>query len=240
MLPPKWSPELNWETAPGKALKELAQRLNASGIGALTVTVFGSAPLQMAIDPQFASAYVDIFSEHDLSDLILDYRLGRGHSDFYIEYCAPSTFRSAPDWGLRSFTILVGKITFCFPHPVDILVSKLPRLEVKDLAAFRLVSRKLGLPTEEQLRELLQNAVDLYRPSFDEEQKSGDIYLNTQTVWRELYGKEINVRDEIIRPALERRKKDYGTKRNYKALLARIQTSEFKAFQPRSQASKRR
>jgi hypothetical protein len=50
----------------------------------------------------------------------------------------------------------------------------------------------------------------LYRPKFDEETARGDMLLNTQTLWRELWGKEIDVHAEIIRPALARVPAEYG------------------------------
>jgi hypothetical protein len=51
--------------------------------------------------------------------------------------------------------------------------------------------------------------VDIYRPSFDEE-SAGNPLANTQTLWRELFSKELDVRRTIIAPALEERRKAYG------------------------------
>jgi hypothetical protein len=98
---------------------------------------------------------------------------------------------------------------FRFVHPWDVLVSKLQRLEEKDVEAFKLVIAKTGHPTEEEFIRHLQKAVDLYRPKFDEETARGDMMANTHELWRILWQKEIDVRAAIIRPALERARHDY-------------------------------
>ena len=87
-------------------------------------------------------------------------------------------------------------------HPWDVLVSKLQRLEEKDVEAFKLVIAKSGHPTEHEFIVHLQKAVDLYRPKFDEETPRGDMFANTHELWKILWNKEIDVRAAIIRPAL--------------------------------------
>ncbi len=88
-------------------------------------------------------------------------------------------------------------------------MSKIGRLETKDIEAFRLVIEKTGHPTADEFKSHLQLAVDLYRPQFDEEQGS-DYTAKTQALWREIFGTTIDVRREIIAPALARRQSGYG------------------------------
>jgi hypothetical protein len=85
----------------------------------------------------------------------------------------------------------------------------LKRLEPKDVNAFRLVYERTGHPTSDELQVALQRHVDIFRPNFDEE-NSGDAVANTQVVWRELYGINIDVRREIIAAALRERRIAYG------------------------------
>jgi hypothetical protein len=59
------------------------------------------------------------------------------------------------------------------------------------------------------MRSELQASVALYRPNFDEEMV-GDITTNTRVLWQELWCKDINVRQEIIAPAIQRRKEGYA------------------------------
>ena len=76
---------------------------------------------------------------------------------------------------------------------------------------------------EEILTEL-QYSVDLYRPNFDEE-VAGDITTNTRVMWLDIFGREIDVRKEIIAPALERRRQGYRDdlpREDYKASLRRL------------------
>ena len=82
------------------------------------------------------------------------------------------------------------------------------RLEEKDLEAFRVVLRKTGHPSEPELIRELQFAVDLFRPGFDEE-NAADLTNNTHRLWPLLYGRVIDVRAEIIAPALAKRRVGY-------------------------------
>jgi hypothetical protein len=99
------------------------------------------------------------------------------------------------------------------------LIAKLNRLDEKDVEAFRVVLRKTGHPTEMELIHELQMAVDLFRPSFDDEQ-GHDIANNCRRLWPIIYGREIDPRVEIIAPALQKRREGYGEpKRDYKQEL---------------------
>lgn len=130
-------------------------------------------------------------------------------SEFYIQVCDPLAFKSTIDWRGRAIEVERHGHLFVFVHPWDVLVSKLQRLEEKDLNAFRLVIEKTGHPTEEEFSRHLQLAVDLYRPKFDEESARGDMTINTRILWQTLWKKEIDVRARIIRPALERAEREY-------------------------------
>jgi len=109
-------------------------------------------------------------------------------------------------------------------HPIDILIAKLHRYEEKDRRAFELVRERTGHPSEQEMLTELQYSVDLYRPNFDEE-VAGDITTNTRVMWQDIFGREIDVRREIIAPALERRKQGYHDdlpREDYKASLRRL------------------
>jgi hypothetical protein len=215
-----WTPNLDWHAPAGKLLDELAALLPASSLH--FITVFGSAPLQLALDSGFLSADVDVISPEDLGDLIRAHSLGKDQRPLYLEQCQPSAFVTASDWPSRAFYAQRKSVNYCFPHPLDLLVSKLQRLEKKDLEAFRLVCGR-QLFSEGDLRTVLMNAVDIYRPRFAEEESVADIFENTRAVWREIYGKAIDVRLEIIIPALAKRKTSYGAAApNWKAQLSHV------------------
>jgi len=194
-----WRPEIKWDTPAGEILQRFLSKLPKNK--EFLITVFGSAPLQLGLDPSFLSGDVDIFSDDDFSLIIAQHGLGKGSGGMYIEQTSENIFIVSPSWRDRAFQFCQENVTLTFPHPIDILVAKLKRLEPKDLRAFHLVFSKTGHPTEAELKVALQKVVDMYKPAFDEEDTGGDPFGNTITVWRELYGKEIDVRAEIIIPA---------------------------------------
>lgn len=177
------------------------------------ITVFGSAPLQLAVESTFLSADVDLFttpSEQNelLAAVVEQAGIATGQASYYIQVCSELNFRTSPRWKGRTRSFQIEHVTFILPHPVDILIAKLHRLDDKDLAAFRLVLDRTGHPTDAELVEELQAAVDLFRPNFDEE-PGQDLATNCRRLWPLLYGREIDPRKEIIAPALAIRRKGY-------------------------------
>ena len=218
-----WTPTLAWDAPAGQILKTFFAALPQERH--FHITLFGSSPLQLGVDSGFLSGDVDLFADETrelLEQALAATGLSEKSRTLYIQLCNESNFRSSPRWVRRAFTTQVGNVTLTLPHPLDILIAKLHRLADKDLAAFRLVIERTGHPTEDELRRELQFAVDLYRPNFDEEM-IGDITTNTCVLWQELWGKEINVRAEIIAPALAARRDGYDfPKMDYKAELRRL------------------
>lgn len=197
---------LDWNANAGRRLDELARALPHSP--RLELTVFGSAPLQLLVARTFLSEDIDVSPTEDAYDLVSkiveEKGWAKGQSDFYIQVCDHLAFRTTKNWLSRSIQIRRRGHLFIFPHPWDILVSKLQRLDPKDIQAFKLVIEHTGHPTEAEFAGHLQNAVDLYRLKFDEETARGDMLINTKILWKELWNKEIDVRAAIIRPALAR------------------------------------
>lgn len=209
-----WSPQIDWDTPAGRTLQRLFAALPEGR--RFTVTLFGSSPLQLGIEPTFTSADVDLFAGDwgELHEEVVDavQRAGLAKeqgAEPYVQVCVESNFRTTPHWHRRAWSIDIGSVRLVLPHPMDILIAKLHRLEKKDLRAFRLVIERTGHPTEEEMRRELQAAVDLYRPNFDETVCS-DITTNTRILWQELWNKDIDVRQEIIAPARTRQLRGYA------------------------------
>ena len=187
------------------------------------ITVFGSAPLQLTMDRQLMSGDVDVFSDddEDLSALIAAAKLDKTCGGFYLESGFELSFHTSPRWRQRAKAIQFANVTLTIPHPLDILIGNLDRLEAKDLQAFQRVLQLTGHPTATEFKLELQNAVDLFRPAFDED--SPNRYPeNTRRLWRALFQAEIDIRHDIIEPAIARRKQGYGeSPPDYKSILGK-------------------
>jgi len=197
---------IDWNTNAGRRLDALTCRLPPSP--RFEINIFGSAPLQMLVESNFVSEDIDLFATEpeweNLERLVEEHHWSKGQTDFYIQVCDPLAFRSTSDWRVRAIEVERNGHLLRIVHPWDVLVSKLQRLEEKDLDAFRKVIERTGHPTESDFLRHLQKAVDLYRPKFDEESHRGDMMANTRILWRTLWGRDIDPRAEIIRPAVER------------------------------------
>jgi len=202
-----WRPEINWDTPAGRVLDQLVKALPSTR--PWKIIVFGSSPLQLGIDSNFLSADVDVIPAADIEEYCRQAKLLKGQTDVCVDLCAPAAFIASADWPVRACEVARGHVTFVLPHPIDILVSKIKRLEEKDMQAFRLVRDKTGHPTEDELIHALKRVVDVYRPSFDEE-GGGDPRHNTVMLWEKLFRKPIDVTQQVIAPALEERRKSYG------------------------------
>jgi hypothetical protein len=87
----------------------------------------------------------------------------------HLEVGFELSFRTSSRWRQRAKTVQCGNVTFSFPHPLDIMIGKLARLDSKDLQAFERVIELTGHPSATELKNELQNAVDLFRPAFEED-----------------------------------------------------------------------
>ena len=213
-----WAGSIDLTTRAAELLRNLAAVLPPDC--ELTITVFGSAPIQICVDATLTSADVDVFSDFEpLREIADQAGLGQDKAAFHVQVSSELNFRTSPRWRTRAQSARIGKVTFVFPHPIDILIAKLHRLDDKDVRAFAVVRAKTGHPTEAELIKELQLAVDLFRPSFDEE-PGQDMANNCRRLWPLIFGREIDPRAEIIAPALAIRKAGYGEPtRDYKQEL---------------------
>lgn len=214
-----WAGEIDWTTPAGQLLQKFLVSLPKDR--PFHLTLYGSAPLQLTVDHQLMSGDVDLFSDddEDLATLVATAKLDKTCGGFYLEPGFELSFRTSPRWRQRAATIQRGNVTLTIPHPLDILIGKLDRLDAKDMKAFERVIQLTGHPTAAELQRELQNAVDLFRPAFDED--SPNRYPeNTRRLWREMFRTEIDIRRDIIEPASARRKQGYGeSPPDYKSAL---------------------
>jgi hypothetical protein len=204
-----WAGEIDWETPAARLLEQFLATLPRER--PFRLTVFDSAPLQLTLDRQLMSGDVDLFSDNeddDLSELITAAGLDKTHGGLYLEAGFELSFRTSPRWCQRAVVVQRDNVTLTIPHPLDILIGKLNRLEAKALKAFQRVIQLTGQPTAAELLSELPMAVDLFRPAFEEDMPNR-YPENTRHLWRDIYHAEIDVRREIIEPAMARRNRGY-------------------------------
>ena len=199
------SPPPDWTTPAGRALERLAAAIERTGLVlGEPLIVFGSAPLQIFLDPAFLSADVDVtVTGHlkELQALVEETGMGKGRAPFYIEIVPRYVFRPGPDWGVRARRLELHGVELVFPAPLDLLVAKLHRLDEKYLRAFELVRQKTGQPGEEELLQELRQCHEKFTP-----RPSGaksDFHRNVERLWPRLFGRELDAGRSILQPVLD-------------------------------------
>src|SRR5437763_3783314 len=110
-----WRPALNWDTPAGRVLDRLVEALPLDR--SWKIILFGSAPLQLALDPTFLSGDVDIIPPVDVDDYCRRAGLLKGQADIYIEPCAVNAFMASADWMIRACEAQRKHVMFILPHP---------------------------------------------------------------------------------------------------------------------------
>jgi len=167
------------------------------------ILVFGSAPLQIYFDPAFLSADVDIASaghKDVLKKLVEELGLSKGKAALYIEVVGEHVFRPGPRWRERSEIKLLNGVAFLFPHPTDILVAKLYRLDEKDLLAFEVLLKKTGHPTAAEMILELRDCFEKFRPELNG--SKSEFWNNVEKLWPAIYGHPIDVPSTILAPVI--------------------------------------
>lgn len=226
-----WPPSINQSTPAWRTLQNLLKEAPPSS-DQNRLVVFGSAALQLTVADDLLSADIDISldvvtvgprgmnpprAEEQLRRTAAKVNAGLAKDLPYIQVCHWMTFQPANRWERRAFEKTEGAWRLVYPHPYDILFSKLRRAEPKDVEAFRLVIERTGHPTE---AELIQLCIDNYRdfeprvrssPShLPEIVASHDLRSNTVRVWKAIWDRSIDIDREITRPALQQLQADWA------------------------------
>jgi hypothetical protein len=225
-----WPPAIHRDTPAWRTLKNLLSGA-PPGPDQNRLIVFGSAALQMTVASSILSADIDISLDlmtvgpRAISTPKAEEHLRRAAAKVnarlskdlpYIQVCHWMTFQPANRWERRAFEVAEHEWRLVYPHPYDVLFSKLRRAEPKDIEAFQAVIGRTGHPTE---AEFIQLCTENYR---DFEQRvraapshlpnvvpSHDLRTTTVRVWKAVWGRSIDIDREITQPALERLQADW-------------------------------
>ncbi|MCX6837475.1 MAG: hypothetical protein NTX35_06645 [Verrucomicrobia bacterium] len=178
------------------------------------LTIFGSAPIQLCLDEDFASADVDIMvleGGEMLRRIAAEAGLGRAstvRAAFGVQICPPLLFNPTPHYLQRARTEVRHGLTIIVPHLRDILIAKLHRSRMegqeslipKDRRAFQRV-RELsdGHPTPAEFLQDLVNCESSFRPPHDGGLNS--FRCNAENALVEIYGHHLDLKRDILDPA---------------------------------------
>jgi hypothetical protein len=197
--------EGNWNTPAGHALTALAKAIADRGLQmSAPILVFGSGPLQIFVDQHLLSKDVDISAGQQADEvkaIVAEIGYAKDKANFYIEVVPLYIFRPGQNWGGRARLLELHGVKFLFPQTIDILLAKLRRLESKDLKAFEAVRAKLNRPTEEELIAELRDSWDAFAVQRDGTKPA--LWENTEILWKQLFGRKIDVRKVILEPVLK-------------------------------------
>lgn len=211
-----WTPPPpRWDTLAGKVLDSFFAAVHqAMPDYDQPLTIFGSAPIQLCLDEDFASADVDIMvleGGEKLRQIAAEAGLGRAgtvRSAFGVQICPPLLFNPTPHYLQRAHTEVRHGLTIIVPHLRDILIAKLHRSRVegqetlipKDRRAFQRV-RELsdGHPTLPEFLQDLVNCESSFRPPHDGGLNS--FRFNAENALHEIYGHRLDLKRDILDPA---------------------------------------
>lgn len=224
----EWPRPVNWDTPAGGVIQKVIAHLPPDTSPHLLV--FGSAALQLTVAKDLLSADVDLAVEHvslalndshkpfqreDLERIVEREHLGKGRAPLYVQVCYPQAFDTSPLWGRRAMSVPMAGAHLTVPHPYDILIGKLHRLEDKDLEAFEMVIAATGHPTAEEFRQELIQCPRLFQvplePNIPAQHNKSLLRLNVPKLWPRIFGKTISVDRDILKPAHDALTHDYGT-----------------------------
>lgn len=203
------TPKPRWNTLAGRVLdgffEQVADQLpNYSA----PLTIFGSAPIQLCLDAEFASADVDVMVFAEMETLRkLAHTPSSERERYHVQVCPPSLFIPAPHYLQRAHVETRHGLQIVVPHLMDILLAKLHRsraegqsgLVAKDLRAFRKVRQMLGgEPSPEQMVAELQKCEAYFRAPLDGSLNS--FKSNVLDLFEQVYGRCLNIAEEIAVP----------------------------------------
>lgn len=211
-----WTPPPpRWDTLAGKVLDSFFAAVHqAMPDYDQPLTIFASAPIQLCLDEDCASANVDIMvleGGEMLRRIAAEAGLGRAgtvRAAFGVQICPPLLFNPTPHYLQRAHTEVRHGLTIIVPHLQDILIAKLHRSRVegqealipKDRRAFQRV-RELsgGHPTLPELLQDLVNCESSFRPAHDGGLNS--FRFNAENALHEIYGHYLDLKRDILDPA---------------------------------------
>jgi hypothetical protein len=110
-----WAGSIDLTTPAAELLRKLVAALPRDR--EFTITVFGSAPIQICVDSSLTSADVDVFSDFEpLREITDQAGLGQDKAASYVQVSSELNFRTSPRWRDRAQSARIGNVNFVCWH----------------------------------------------------------------------------------------------------------------------------
>lgn len=196
-----WDPQIDCQTHSGSLLHRLTSAMSATpDIRECGLLIFGSSPLEFGLGIALNSGDIDITPDQlypIFGTFLKNNNLLSGNP--HVQLCPPGLFRPGQMWPRRAVNRTLNEVEVLLPHPIDIIAGKLHRLDERDYQGIQKLIDSTGRPTSADMLTYAKENPDWLLSEGAVNEKVVD---NFETFYSFLGGKDLDVREDILKASL--------------------------------------